>query len=289
MSETTVIELATPPLPYYWESGCAVYQAGDRHPNRADFGLFDLLVVASGTLHIGENGREWSLSEGDTLLLLPKGAHYAVRPCEEETMFYWLHFEHADWREVPALPEAEAPAPSSPFDRPKTIRLPKHAPLSDPRLAFDKIRRLLALPIGESFWEKQQLLFQLLALLEREQAGSAETPAARVAERAAFCLQQRYREEITNETLGEWLHYHPSYIVRCMKKVYGVSPARYLQQYRIEQAKRLLISTAWPVERIADEVGFRHAPYFSACFKRGTGMTPQEYRRSAHRRGALRK
>jgi AraC-like DNA-binding protein len=285
MNGTAIVELATPPLPYYLESGLAVYQAGDRHPDRADFGVFDLLIAASGTLHIGENGREWSLGEGDALLLLPRGAHYAVRPCEGETVFYWLHFDHPDWREAAEPAPAEAPANASPFGRPKTIRLPKHLALPDPQLAFDLIRRLQALPIGEAFWEKQQLFFRLLALLEQGRAGAAETPAARVAGSAAFFLQQRYREDVTNETLGERLHYHPSYIVRCMKRVYGVTPAGYLRQYRIEQAKRLLVSTAWPVERIADEVGFRYAPYFSACFKRATGMTPIQYRRRALSRG----
>jgi len=234
----------------------------------------------SGTLHIGENGREWSLREGEALILLPRGHHYAVRPCGEETTFWWVHFEHPDWRETAGTADGVESLHVSPFDRPRVIRLPKYARLPDPRPAFDRMRRLADMPIGEGFWEKQQLLLQLLALLEQGQAGSAGTPAARVAGRAALFLQQHYRENITNETLGERLHYHPSYIVRCMKKVYGVTPARYLLQYRIEQARRLLVSTGWPVERIADEAGFRYAPYFSACFKRATGMTPNEYRRA---------
>jgi AraC-like DNA-binding protein len=277
--ETIRIELTAPPLPYYLESGLAEYRPGDRHPSRTDLGVFDLLIVVSGTLHIGENGREWSLGEGDMLMLLPRGYHYAVRPCGEETVFWWAHFDHPEWREVSGTDGAEAQAPGPPFDRPRTIRLPKQARLADPRPAFDRMRRLAEMPIGEGYWEKQQLLFQLLDLLEREEAGSVGTPAARVAERAASLLQQHYREEITNETLGAWLHYHPSYIVRCMKKAYGVTPARYLLQCRIEQARRLLVSTGWPVERIADETGFRYAPYFSACFKRATGMTPLEYRK----------
>jgi AraC-like DNA-binding protein len=281
MSWTTFIELATPPLPYFLESGLAEFRPGDRHPNRADIGVFDLLIGVSGALHIGENGREWTLGEGDTLLLLPRGAHYAVKPCGVDTRFYWLHFDHPDWREMSGAAEAGEHAHVLPFDRPRSIRLPKHVRLPDPGPAFDRMRRLLAMPIGEGFREKQQLLFQLLALLEQGQAGSDGTPAARVAGRAASLLRQHYREDVTNETLGEWLHYHPSYIVRCMKRVYGVTPARYLLQYRIEQAKRLLVSTGWPVERIAEEAGFRYAPYFSACFKRETGMTPMRFRRSA--------
>lgn len=276
---TALIELAAPPLPYYLESGLAEYRPGDRHPNRADFGVFDLLLGVNGTLHIGENGREWRLGEGDVLILLPRGYHYAVKPCEEETSFWWLHFGHPDWREIADPADAELPVREAPFDRPKAVRLPKHVRLPDPQPAFDIFRRLAALPIGDAFWERQELFFRLLDLIGRGRNGDAATPAARVAERAARLLQRHYREDITSASLAWRLHYHPSYIVRCMKQVYGVTPARYLLRYRIEQAKRLLVSTGWPVERIADETGFRYAPHFSACFKRLTGMTPVEYRR----------
>ncbi|WP_063892693.1 helix-turn-helix domain-containing protein [Paenibacillus sp. Leaf72] len=279
MKDELMVSLQTPPLPYYWEAGRADFRAGDRHPNRKHFGLFDLLLVVNGALHIGEDGKEWSLGAGDTLLLLPEGEHYSVKPCEQETIFYWVHFEHKVWRQAPAIAKAEATAPSSPFDNPKLIHIPKHASLPNPQIAFDLMRQLLELPIGEAFWEKQHLLFQLLALLENGRSGMTSTPATRLAEKAASYLQRNYQEEITNETLALALHFHPNYIVRCMKMKYGVTPIHYLLQFRMERAKQLLVSTEWSVDRIAEEVGFRYSPYFSTCFKRSVGMTPLHFRK----------
>ncbi|MGG4147125.1 AraC family transcriptional regulator [Paenibacillus algorifonticola] len=279
MNDEFMVSLQTPPLPYYWEAGRSNFRAGDRHPDRKHFRLFDLLIVVNGVLHIGENGIEWSLGAGDALLLLPEGEHYSVKPCTQETSFYWVHFEHELWRQAPPIAQPEATAPSSPFDHPKLIRIPKQTALPNPQIAFNLLSQLLELRVGEAFWEKQHLLFQLLALLEHGSSGMASTPATRLAEKTAAYLQRNYQEEITNETLALELHFHPNYIVRCMKMKYGVTPVHYLLQFRMERAKQLLISTEWSIDRIAEEVGFRYAPYFSTCFKRSVGMTPLHFRK----------
>lgn len=279
MDKEFIVALQTPPLPYYWESGRSTFRAGDRHPNRRNFGLFDVLLVVDGELHIGENGTEWTLATGDALVLLPEGEHYSFRPCEQEATFYWVHFEHVDWHQGPLIEESEAAIPLSPFDKPKSIRIPKKTTLLNPQLAFDMMHQLVLLPVGESFWEKQQLLFRFLALLENDIFDMAKTPASRLAESVALFLQQNYQEEITNETLSSALHFHPSYIVRCMKMKYGVTPVQYLHQFRIERAKQLLVSTEWSIDRIATEIGFQYSPYFSTSFKRNVGISPLLFRK----------
>lgn len=96
--------------------------------------------------------------------------------------------------------------------------------------------------------------------------------------RAAY-IQKNYKEKITNEALAAALHFHPNYIVRCMKSKYGRTPIEYLLDYRLERAKRLLVTTEWSIERIAEEVGFRYSPYFSSCFKQSVGLTPLKFRK----------
>ncbi|MGN7413003.1 helix-turn-helix domain-containing protein [Paenibacillus sp. SAF-068] len=279
MDEELIVALQTPPLPYYWESGRSTFRAGDRHPNRRNFGLFDVLLVVDGELHIGENGMEWTLGTGDALVLLPEGSHYSFKSCKQETTFYWVHFEHLDWDQSRLREELEATIPLSPFDKPKSIRLPKKTTILTPQIAFDLMQQLLELPVGESFWEKQQLLFSFLAILENGISDMAKTPASRLAENVAVFLQKNYQEEITNETLSLALHFHPSYIVRCMKMKYGVTPVQYLHQFRIERAKQLLISTEWSIDRIGTEIGFQYSPYFSTCFKRSVGISPLQFRK----------
>ncbi|SFB22157.1 AraC-type DNA-binding protein [Cohnella sp. OV330] len=279
LSEIDIVELRTPPVPYYWESGRSDFRVGDRHPNRRNLGLYDLLLVERGALYIGENGVEWTLRKGDTLLLLPDGEHYSVQPCDQETVFYWIHFEHDYWQRGAHAAKPDGSLPSSmPFSNPYAIRIPKHFTLPNP-VAFELCRQLLGLTVGDSFWEERSLFAKLLSLLEDGALGHSVPPAIRLAEKTAAYIQQHYQEEITNESLAEALHFHSTYIVRCMKQKYGMTPVHYLLEFRLERAKRLLLTTEWSVERIAEEVGFRYAPYFSTCFKRQAGLTPALFRK----------
>ena len=49
---------------------------------------------------------------------------------------------------------------------------------------------------------------------------------------------------------------------------------------RMEGVAALLASTDWTLQRIAERLEFRHAEYMGVAFKRHTGKTPGEYRRS---------
>lgn len=282
MSANVWVSLLAPPLPYYLGGGLALFRPGDQHPNRRGLGFFDLLLVAKGTLHIGENGREWPLGPGETLLLLPEGEHYAVKPCEEETVFYWVHFDHAGTRQEGEDAAVPSTSGGQPFANPHAIRLPKRAVLRNPAATYGLLDELLR-PAGEnraaSFWREQTLLLELLRQLEEGAEDRAPSPSFKLAAQTEAFLKQYYRSDLTNESIAEALHFHPNYIVRCMKEHYRLTPMDYLQAFRLEQAKRLLIATDWPVGRVAEEVGFRYAPYFTSCFKAREGVTPLRFRK----------
>lgn len=280
MNGEAIIELKFPPLPYYLGSGRSDFRIGEQHPNRKNIGIYDLLIIVKGELHIGENGRQWTLTDEDTLLLLPNGEHYSVRPCTQETVFYWVHFEHSGSRESSEAKKTDgAHNTSRPFGNPYTLSLPKQSRLSNSQEVFDLIQQLLAVPIDNSFWEEQRLLAELLTLLEHGGSSGTSSVAARLAEQAAAYIKNNYKEKITNETLAAALHFHPNYIVRCMKTKYGCTPINYLHEFRLERAKRLLVTTEWTIDRIAEEVGFRYAPYFSSCFKQSIGLSPLQFRK----------
>jgi transcriptional regulator GlxA family with amidase domain len=53
----------------------------------------------------------------------------------------------------------------------------------------------------------------------------------------------------------------------------------YLQNIRIEAAKRQLEQTQMPVDDISFDIGYEDASFFRRLFKRRTGLTPSQYRR----------
>jgi len=64
------------------------------------------------------------------------------------------------------------------------------------------------------------------------------------------------------------------------RKLYGVSPGRYLMELRVRHAGELLQDTDWTLAHIAGLCGFADVHHFAKTFKRVTGRTP-----GAHRRG----
>jgi AraC-like DNA-binding protein/mannose-6-phosphate isomerase-like protein (cupin superfamily) len=65
---------------------------------------------------------------------------------------------------------------------------------------------------------------------------------------------------------------------RIMMEYYGMTFTEKLKHHRIEHAKLLLISTDWPVKKIAGEVGFTDSGYFHKVFKEAVHLTPQKYK-----------
>jgi len=66
---------------------------------------------------------------------------------------------------------------------------------------------------------------------------------------------------------------------RRFAKAAGHSPLAYVQNLRIEAAKRRLERTGKPVDEISSEVGYDNPAFFRRVFKRNVRMTPSAYRR----------
>lgn len=65
---------------------------------------------------------------------------------------------------------------------------------------------------------------------------------------------------------------------RRFKAATGVTLIEYIQNLRVEEAKRLLENETMAVEEISAAVGYEDTSFFRRLFKRATGLTPSKYR-----------
>ena len=72
-------------------------------------------------------------------------------------------------------------------------------------------------------------------------------------------------------------NYSYSHFNSIFKKEVGVTPSDYLKEKRLNYAKRLLVSTTYKHESIAEIVGFATHSRFCVFFKEKTGLTPSQY------------
>lgn len=61
----------------------------------------------------------------------------------------------------------------------------------------------------------------------------------------------------------------------------GRTPAEEVRRVHLERAKALLVTTDWPIAKIAEKSGFSSAIWMSTVFRKQLNVTPAEFRRRA--------
>ena len=95
-------------------------------------------------------------------------------------------------------------------------------------------------------------------------------------------MEDHFTENITVERLAEISSMSVSRFFPNFKKAVGVTPVEYLNHYRISQAIILLMNEEdLSIEEISERLGFESSTYFRRVFKKITGKTPRDYRKSS--------
>ncbi|GMK37460.1 hypothetical protein PCCS19_05140 [Paenibacillus sp. CCS19] len=94
-------------------------------------------------------------------------------------------------------------------------------------------------------------------------------------------LEAGFAEEVRITELAEQTGFSPVYIRRTFAARYGRSPKEYLDQLRYEHAVRRLRFTDYSVTDIARACGYTDVYQFSKAFKKLSGISPTDYRRSS--------
>ncbi len=100
-----------------------------------------------------------------------------------------------------------------------------------------------------------------------------------VVERAKLYIREHLDEDFDVEHLARELNVGYTSFRHWFKAVYGAGPAQYRLQQRMDTAKRLLRSSKQTVASICRTLGYEDQNYFSALFKKKTGLSPLAYRR----------
>lgn len=92
-------------------------------------------------------------------------------------------------------------------------------------------------------------------------------------------MEEHYAEQISLESIADYVKLSSFYFSRFYKKVTSMNFSDKLSQIRIEHAKELLCREELSVKMVAYLVGYQEANYFSKIFKKLTGQTASEYKK----------
>ena len=237
---------------------------------------YELMIVVKGTLFIADGNREFSVKEGEYLLLAPGSDQhgYLHSQCE----FFWVHFSDSEL----LLPQEVDPNSATFSD--EIVSIPEHGVLSDTTVVWNQMRLLLKHHrLYDDPYVAAADTMVVLCLLQHQclWGRPASQPLVKddLQGKILDYLNWHIHENIRVSQVATHLGYNEKYLSTLFTAMTGESIKHYILVQKMEIAKRQLTNTNVPITAIAANMGFSDSHNFSTAFKKIVGMSPREYRK----------
>lgn len=126
-----------------------------------------------------------------------------------------------------------------------------------------------------------QIVFQLIRdLLAEKRANQGRIDSDnQYINKAIMFMEEHYQTNISIKDICDLIYLSPYHFKRIFKEHTGLTPHRYLMDFRLNKAKELLVKNENTIEDIARLCGFINSGHFAVAFKRSTKLSPSEYRK----------
>lgn len=107
-----------------------------------------------------------------------------------------------------------------------------------------------------------------------EELNEVNTPI----ENAIDYIDKNFKENISLDMIASICNLSPCYFSKLFKRKIGVNYTTYINNKKIDYAKRILKTTNIPILNLSIDLGFEDCGYFIRVFKKLEGITPKKYR-----------
>ena len=270
------VRLASVASNNFRENFCAAYDA-----------RIIYVVQGKGELCINDNGsvREFRLKE-NSLVYIPAGVFYRIVRDEKDGLEVFVvnfdfPYDNSENKQAIYPQEAENYDVSDAHMTPEDI-FPEIYRKPFVMDTMQTVRANIREIVGEfekkyNYYEEivSSMMKTVLCRIAANPFSDSKTDAT--FQRFVEYVEKNYGKNIENSEVAAALCYHPNYLNSVVKNKTGKSMHKYIMEYRIMQAARLLISTELSVGDVALLTGFKNADHFSVYFKKIMGITASEY------------
>lgn len=130
--------------------------------------------------------------------------------------------------------------------------------------------------MADNFQTIKNLCMEAKKMLADQRRKSSEV----ICEQAVRIIEEDYaNQDLSVMMISEQIGVSPNYLSSLIRKTTGNSMVEILTKKRIDKAMELLQCTGMKIGEITELCGYKDQYYFSHCFKKLTGMSPNKYRR----------
>lgn len=230
-----------------------------REHGRTDY---QLIYICQGSLEVTLSGETTVLGSGNVLFYRPHEPQI-YRTGEDVTTFYWIHFSGSEVRRLVEF-----------FDG-------NYCFVGDFEEFCEYCADAVRVCATESNINRLYYggkLISLIALLWQKYAGKEENTGRQLIKEALLDMHMNFTVARTNEEYARMCGMSKSHFIRTFHKCIEMPPQKYRTLFAVREAKHLLKSNS--VAATADILGFSDVFYFSRVFKKHTGLSPSEYKKS---------
>ncbi len=219
---------------------------------------FELFFVLEGEMKVTINDYEYTLTEGEAVLIFPNQAHSYSSEKSKHT--YWLFSQE--------LIKA--------FSTQVHLKIPVNNKFTPTKQA---INMLLGTKGYDSALKKKGALYYLLSEFDKEAKYVEKSKMnTHFLDKALEFVENNYSGDCTLSNASNSLGYSYSYISRHFQKSFGISFSSFVNQFRISKACYLLKNTDLSIIECSMECGYASVYSFMRNFKSICNVTPSEYR-----------
>lgn len=228
-----------------------------------------LYYVESGTGFLRHHGREFKLKSGN-MYLIPAHSELSYG-CAGKIVISWLHFTSHLRNGTDLFETAGCPYETRPEEKMFVEMILKRIFISldseSPCAGFE-IRACLLL-----------LLSQLLRHSSADMKTASHDKFRRFIPVLNY-VQSNHSQKISVGKMASMVKMAPESFSRAFSKCFNTSPAEYVRRKKINLARIFLEDSDRKLGDIAEELGFTDAFHLSKTFKKFTGESPSEFRKS---------
>ena len=221
--------------------------------------FYSLSYRYSGRVKISCGGIEY-ISAEDTVTFMPKGLSYTTETLEDAQTGI-AHFDF-DCESVPTSPAVISVKNSA------------------VRSLFQTLTKSHT-GTGADFG-RMAIFYELLDLLNKMSISATDSLIPEKIRGARERIEREYANPyLSVDSIAADAKISATYLRREFRRLYGVPPIKHLKEVRLQNAKRLILSTKRTVSEIAELCGYTGTSYFIQDFHKATGESPDRYRKRA--------
>lgn len=288
MMDSAFIELPLKSPLSYHSSG--KFEAPSSDWIHEDFDLcdFELILMTEGTLYLEYHDIQYTIKEGEFLLLPPFPAPDNRRKGFQasDCSFYWMHFLPAALHQF--LTSEDVKNPYDVADK-NSIVLPVTGAIPNPGKLLSLMKQLhsnvrlgyKSLPLN---YEASNILCELYAQMSKTVTDEDELSQKQIYSDIVDYIKQNNNTNLRVSDVASHFRYNEKYLSHLFTRISGIPLKQFIIKTKMDEASFLLTDTNLNINEISARLGYTDVHNFTRAYKKYTGIAPTAYRQAYSKR-----